>query len=272
MVAGDDRSRGSGVRSEHTSTQSRRCGVGRRRLSGGRGRGDGRPGPSRNAPPPQHRRRRPGDRPRRRARRRRPSAPTRRPTTRRRRGPGLRSALRSPGRSCSRGSSSTAPTSPPCSCPRARRALPDRADQDEVTQHRTRIGRSHRPRSTRPSTTRPGTATRSSRWTPPATGPRPVTHLARNKGDTTPPDGCDRAHRRGRPGRRRHAGLDEPARRGARSWSCAARARRARSSPRTARGSGHAALRQAQVDSAAIRRPARTATGCSPSTRRATGR
>ena len=58
-VAGDDRSRGSGVRSEHTSTQSRRCGVGRRRLSGGRGRGDGRPRPA--SAPAQHRRRRGSD-------------------------------------------------------------------------------------------------------------------------------------------------------------------------------------------------------------------
>ena len=57
LVTGDDRSRGSGVRSEHTNTQSRRRGAGRRCLSGGRRRGNGRPGPSGNgstttAPPP----------------------------------------------------------------------------------------------------------------------------------------------------------------------------------------------------------------------------
>ena len=42
-VAGDDRSRGSGVRSEHEIRQSRRCGAGHGSLPAGGSRGSGRP-------------------------------------------------------------------------------------------------------------------------------------------------------------------------------------------------------------------------------------
>ena len=149
-----------------------------------------------------------------------------------------------------------------------RRPLPDRADARYPA-----IGgfdrRTHR--STRRSTTRTTycyavfTLDIAGNWA------HPVTHLARNKGDATPADGCDGAHRQGRPGRRRQAGLDEPARRGARRGRARPGASRARSSPRTARASGLAACARRR-STPRVRRPARRATGCSPSTRRATGR
>ena len=91
-VTGDDRSRGSGVRSEHTNTQSRRRGAGRRCVSGGRRRGNGRPrtlGERVDDHRPRRRRRAPADRARRPPPRApRPHRPHRphRTTTRHRRG------------------------------------------------------------------------------------------------------------------------------------------------------------------------------------------